>query len=142
MGADRRQFDAVVDHLRRLRRGAPRGSRCGGAVRAGLEPGVDDAVGVGLQHTGDAGAALARRLVAGRLIGLLAFRRRQRRVVGGLLRPLNRGQPRLQFGDPRQRHFQLPDQRQQRQDERILLRDGQLAEIDSGRHAQVESSRP
>jgi hypothetical protein len=38
--------------------------------------------------------------------------------------------------------LQLPDQGQQRQDEGILLRDGQLAEVDLGRHTELESSRP
>ena len=41
------------------------------------------------------------------------------------------------FGDARQRRFQLPNQRQQRQDQVILLRDGQLAEVDLGRHTEA-----
>ena len=130
---DRRQFDAVVHLLRRLLLGG----EGGGAMRAGVEPCIDDAVGVRLQRTAEAGAALARRLVAGGTIGLLALRRRQRGIVRGLRRPLERGQPLLQFGDARQRRFQLPDQRQQRQDEVILLRDGQLAEVDLGRHTEA-----
>ena len=49
------------------------------------------------------------------------------------------GQPLLKFGDAGQRRLQLPDERQQRQDELILLRDGQLAEVDLGRHTELES---
>src|SRR5208283_4716354 len=75
----------------------------------------------------------------GGTIGLLPLRGRQRGIVGGLRRLLEPGQPLLQFGDPRQRRFQLPDQRE---DEGILLRGAQLAQVDLGRHPDVESSRP
>ena len=58
---DRRQLDAVVDLLRRLLLGG----EGGGAMRAGVKPCIDDAIRVRLQRAADAGAALARRLVAG-----------------------------------------------------------------------------
>ncbi|MDQ2762808.1 MAG: hypothetical protein M3Y22_04785 [Pseudomonadota bacterium] len=51
-------------------------------------------------------------------------------------------QPRFQFGDPHQRRVQPPDQRQQREDQRILLGDGQLAQLDLAWHPDGESSRP
>jgi hypothetical protein len=114
----------------------------GGAMRAGVERGIDDAVRVRVQRPPDAGAARARRLGAGRPLGLLPLRRRQRGIVRRLVRPLELGQPRLKVGDARQRRLQLPDQRQQRQDEGILLHDGQLAEVDFRRHTELESSRP
>jgi len=69
VGPHRRQLDAVVDHLRRLRRVRP--SR--GAVRAGVELGIGDAVRVRLQRPGHAGAAFARRLAAARHVRLLTF---------------------------------------------------------------------
>ena len=59
-------------------------------MRAGVEPGIDDAVRVRLQRTAEAGAALARRLVAGGTIGLLPLRRRQRGIVRRLRRTLER----------------------------------------------------
>ena len=40
------------------------------------------------------------------------------------------------FGDPCQCRFQLPDQRQQRQDEVILLRVAEFAEVDPVRHTE------
>jgi hypothetical protein len=111
-------------------------------MRASIEPCIDDAVGVRLQRTTDAGAALAWRLVAGGTIGLRALRWWQRGIIGRLRRSLERGQPLLQFSDARQCRFQLPDQGQQRQDEVILLRVAQRAEVDTVRHIEVESSRP
>ena len=57
-------------------------------------------------------------------------------------RTFESGQPGLKFGNAGQSRCQLPDQRQQRQDERILLRDGQPAEVDFGHYTEVESSRP
>src|SRR5665213_3335688 len=108
---------------------------------AGIEPGIDDAVGVRLEFTADAGTALARHLVAGRTIELLASRWRQRGIVGVLRRPLECGQMLLQLRDARQRRVQSPDQRQQRQDEVILLRMAQIAEVDPGSHTELESSR-
>jgi len=138
VGPDWRQLDAIVHQLRRLLLGG----EGGGAMRAGVERGIDDAVRVRLQCASEARAALARWLVAGGTIGLLSLRRRQRGVVRCLRWTLERGQPPLQFSDPRQRRFQLPRQRQQRQDEGILLREGQLAEVDLGRHTKLESSRP
>ena len=47
-------------------------------MRAGIEHGIDDAIGVRLQRAAKAGAAFARRLGTGGTIGLLTFRRRQR----------------------------------------------------------------
>ena len=105
---DRRQLDAIVHQLRRLLLGG----EDGGAIRAGVERGIDDAVRVRLQCAPEARTALARRLVAGGTIGLFSLRRRQRGVVRCLRWALERGQPLLQFSDPRQRRFQLPDQRQ------------------------------
>src|SRR5205085_11787966 len=108
----------------------------------GLEPGIDNAVRARFQRTADPGAALAWRLVAGGTIGLLALRRRERRIVGGLLWPLERGQPLLQFSDAGKSRVQLADQRQPRADQRILFRVAQRAEVGPGRHPDVESSRP
>ena len=135
---DWRQLEAVIDLLRRLLLDG----EGGGAMRAGIQGGIDDAVRLRVQRPADAGAAWARRLGAGGTFGLLPFRRRQRGIVRCLGRTLEPGKPRLQFGDARQRRLQLPDQWQQRQDEGILLRDGQLAEVDLGGHTQLESSRP
>ena len=82
-------------------------------MRAGIKPAIDDAVGIGIERAAETGAALARRFRAGRLIaGLLALGRRQRGVVRRLGRLLQPGQPGFQFGDPRQRRFQLADKRQ------------------------------
>src|SRR5207302_9535505 len=85
VGLDRRQLDAVVNLLRRL---LFRGEG-GRAMWAGIELGIDDVVRARLQGSADAGAALAWRLVAGRTIRLLALRRRQRRIVRRLRRPLD-----------------------------------------------------
>ena len=97
----------------------------------------------------DAGAALAWRLGARGPLGFLPLRRRQRGIVRRLAWTLEIDNPSFEVGvaslqrsDPRQRRFQPPDQRQQRQDECILLRDGQLAEVDIGRHIPSELSRP
>ena len=135
---DRRQFDAVVNLLRRLQFGR----EGGGAIRAGVERGIDAAVRVRLQRAAEAGTALARRLVAGGTIGLLPLRWRQRRIVRRLGRTLEFGQPLLKVSNTGQGRFQPPDQRQQRQDQGILLRDGQLAEVDLGRHTELELSSP
>src|ERR1700722_8673275 len=67
---DRRQLDAVIHLLWRLLLDR----EAGGAMRAAIEPGIHSAVGVRLQRTTEAGAALARRLVADGTIGLLALR--------------------------------------------------------------------
>ncbi len=136
VGPHRRQLDAVIDHLRRLRRVGP---SCG-TVRAGFELGIGDAIRVRLQHPGYAGAAFARRLSTGRHVRLLAFRRWQRRIVGRLGRLLQPRQPRLKLGDARQGRLQLPDQWQQRPDQRVLPCVAQLAEINVRRHASVESA--
>ena len=85
------------------------------------------------------GAALARRLVAGGTIGLLSSRRRHRGIVRRLGRTLEHSKPFLKFSDAPQSRFQLPDQRQ---DEVILLRVAQSAEVDLGRHTELKSSRP
>src|SRR4029077_17704096 len=106
---DRRQFDAVVDLLRRLLHGG----EAGGTMRASVERGIENAVGVRLQRTAEPRTALALRLVAGRTVGLLALRGWQRGIVGGLRRALERRQPLLQFSDAGQRRFQPPDQGQQ-----------------------------
>ncbi len=135
---DRRQLDAVIYKLRRLLAGG----EGGGAMRAGVERGIDDAIRVRLQRAGDTGTALARRPVARGTIALLALRGRQRGIVRRLGRTLKFTQPLLKVSNPRQRRLKLPDQRQQRQDERILLRVAQRAEVDFRRHSQVESSRP
>jgi hypothetical protein len=142
---DGRQLEAVIDLLRRLLLHG----EGGGAMRAGIQGGIDDAVRLRMQRTADAGAARARRLGAGGPLGLLSLRRRQRRIVRRLGGALELGQPgfevgvvRLQGCYPRQRRLKLADQRQQREDQRILLRDGQLPEVDVGRHTQPESSRP
>jgi hypothetical protein len=135
---DRRQFDAVVDLVRRLRFSRPGG----GAMRAGVEPAIHDAVGIGIERAAETGAALARWFLAGRLIvRFLALGRRQLGIVRRLGRLLQLRQPRFQFGDPRQRRFQLADNRQQRQDQRVLPCNRQLGEIDLARHPDVESSR-
>jgi hypothetical protein len=124
--------------LRRL----PLDGEGGGAARAGGERGVDHTIRVRVQRPPDTRAARARRLGAGGTLRLLPLRRRQRSIVRRLGRTLEPGQSRLQFGDARQRCLQLPGQRQQRQDEFILLRDGQPAEVDLERHTELESSRP
>lgn len=135
---DGRQFNAVVDLLRRLP-GRPRGF----AMGAGIKPEVDDAVGVGIERAAKAGAALARWCLAGGLfIGFLPLARRQRGIARRLGRLLQPGQPHLQFGDPRLRRFQLADKRQQSQDQRVLLGNHQLGKLNLGRHPNVESSRP
>lgn len=74
VGPDRWQFDAVVDLLRRL---LIKG-KSGRTMRASIERCIDDPVRVRLQHTADAGTAPTRRLVANRLLELLALRGRQR----------------------------------------------------------------
>ena len=131
---DRWQLDAVVDLLRRLRLG-----RLGsGAARAGVEQTIDNAVGIGLQRATEAGTALA---TVRRLAGLLALRRRQRRVVRRLGRLLQQSKLRFQLSDPSQRGLQLPHQRQQREDQSVFLRHGQLAGVDLGGHPDVESGR-
>jgi hypothetical protein len=135
---DGRQFDAFVDLLR----GLCRLRKCRLAVRAGSQPGIDHTIRVRVQRPTDAGAALAGRLVAGATIGLLPLRRWQRGIVRRLGRPLEPGQSPLKFSDPGQRRFQPPDQRQQRQDELILLRVAQAVEVDTGRHTELESVRP
>src|SRR4051794_29859556 len=71
---DRRQFDAVIHLLWRLLLSG----EGGGTIRTVVKPCIDDAVGVRLQRATDAGAALARRLVAGGTRGLLPRRGRQR----------------------------------------------------------------
>ena len=53
-----------------------------------------------------------------------------------------RRQPRFQHRDPRQRSLQLTDQRQQRKDQRVLLGNGQLGEVDIRCHPDVEFESP
>ena len=125
-----------IDHLQRMRRVRP----SSGAIWAGTEPGIGDAVRVRLQRPGHAGAAFARRLATGRRVRLLTLRWRQRRVVGRLRRPLQLRQPHLQLVNARKGRRQLPNQRSQRADQRILLRIAQRAEINVRCHANVESA--
>ncbi len=124
VGTHRRHLDPVVNHLRRLQFARP-GSV---AVRAIVETRIDNAVRIWLKRAGNTTTSLARRLVASLPIRLLALRRWQRRVVRRLARPLQLRQLRLKRGNARQRHLQLPNQRQQRTDQRVLLGMAQLAD--------------
>jgi len=107
---DRRQFDALVDVLRRLQ-----GLReCRLAVRTSGQPGINHAIRVRVQRATHAGPALAGRAsIAGRrAIFLLALRRRRRRVVGRLRRAGEFIHPCPQYRDLLLRRFKLRDQRQ------------------------------
>ena len=63
-------------------------------------------------------------------------------IVRGLRPALERGQLLLEFSDAGERRFLLPNHRQQRQDEGILLRDGQIDAVDLRRYAKLASARP
>jgi len=117
---DGRQFDAVMDGLRRLRRGG----EIGVAVRAGIEMRLDHAVRVLVQGAGCAGssAALAERLLHGP-VRLLAFGRRGGGIAGSLGRL---AKPGLQFGD---QDGQRDDLIRLRQDQRDQVLFGQPEKV-------------
>src|SRR5208283_4443848 len=79
---------------------------------------------------------LPRRLV---LVGFLALRGRQAGIVRRLGRPGELVDPRLQLGNQLQRRLQT---RRQRQDQRILLRMGQFAEVGGGAHPDLRMESP
>ncbi len=130
----RRQLDAVVDALRRLHLGREHGL-AGGA-------GAQDAVGSLGQGTRHLGTATARVPVARRTVRLVASHRRR----GGVVRyPGRAGQfldSGLQDRHPRQRRFKLPNQRQQREDQNILLGSRHRGKVDRRAYARVESDQP
>lgn len=72
------QFDAIVNLLWRLRRIRKRGR----AVRAGGEPGIDDAIWVWMERVARARPAFARRAIGARLF-FLTLQWRFGRVAGG-----------------------------------------------------------
>ena len=135
-GLDRRQFDPLNDGLQLLI-ALREGRRAG---RTGRGPGLDDVVGVGMQRPPDAGAAALPRFAARRLVGLVAMRGRQGRVVRRLGRLGRLVQLRLQRGHPPRQRLQLRHQfrvgrqcrvqpRPERHDQRLLFRAGKLAEV-------------
>ncbi len=108
-------------------------------MRAGIEPAIDDTVGIVIERAAKAPPAFARRLRAGwPLVGFLALGRRKRGIVRRLGRLLTPRQPCFQFADPSPRRLQPADQRQQRQDQRVLLGNRQLGKVDLGRHPDVD----
>ena len=123
IGLDRRDLDAVIDFLR----GLLAGGEAGGTMRTGLQLGVHDAVGIGLQHPAHAGTAAAVRLAGIGAVGFLALGRGHGGVVRRPLRPLVSGQTLLELGDAHERDFQPARQRQQRPDQVVLLDVAQLA---------------
>jgi len=143
----RRHLDPVVDHLRGLQFAWP-GSV---GVRAIVETRIDNAVRVWLQRAGHTKTPLARRLVASLPIRLLALRRRQRRggsdELSGVFRGRSSSASRTSSAAMRASATSncptappTVQQEQQRTDQRILLGMAQLAEIDVGHHADVESA--
>ncbi len=132
-GLDRRQLDPLVDSLQLLIT-VGQSRRAG---RTGLGPGLDNAIGVGMQFSSHAGAAALAPFAARRLVGLVSVRGRDGRVVRRLGRL---AQLRLELGETRRQRLDLRHQfrvgrqcrvqpRPERHDQRVLFQVGKLAEV-------------